>query len=393
MQCINLFLGIANGLELFVVKILKSQTMAVNGLVDQILHFGIVIPGVGKSTHTVLAVAEIATPDLIDYRLEALQLGVEIFGARRGECRTVGKTTQCLGDHARGQLSGGHDLIERSILGDHVVERFAVLRGDGAQLRLEVVNGSSGRFDLALEFGPRIVAATAQRIAEQLIASVRYRVDQRFDRTAVEVSPEGPGFFEIAEDDLPGLGPSGTDGLPHCIDEFAERRNVGCGVLRILCHFDNCSGLTLGVSLSDEISFGIGTGDLFQGLGQHLSGQPLTLGQGLTERSILRDDGVDVRTEVLGSALQGVLEEFAAHTGVDHRIPVHQRDSTGGNGLRQLVHGRGGLRSRRARCGGKVGDTLDRGDGCIQIHTGSGERADVVGHLGEVIDGLIGILV
>ena len=174
MQCVDLFLGIANGLELFDVKIFESQTMAVNGLVDQILHFGIVIPSVGKGTHALLTVAEIAAPDLIDNRLEALQLGVEIFGARRGERRAIGKTTQRLGDHARGQLSGGHDLIERSILGDHVVERFAVLRSDGAQLHLEVVDGRTGALDLALELGPRIVAATAQCITEQLIASIRY---------------------------------------------------------------------------------------------------------------------------------------------------------------------------------------------------------------------------
>ena len=303
MQCVDLFLGIANSLELFVVKIFKSQTMAVNGLVDQILHFGIVIPGVGKSTHTVLAVAEITTPDLIDNRLETLQLGVEIFGARCGECRAVGKTTQRFGDHARGQLSGGHDLVERTILGDHVVERFAVLRGDGAQLHLEVVNGSSGRFDLALEFRPRIVAATAQRIAEQLIASIRHRVNERLDGALVEVRPEGSGFFEVTEDDLPGLGPSGTDGLLRGVDEFAERRNVGCGVLRFACHVDDGGGLILGVSLSDKVSLSISTGDLLQGLGQDLSGQPLALGQGLTERSVLRNDGVDVRTEVLGSAL------------------------------------------------------------------------------------------
>ena len=243
-----------------------------------------------------------------------------------------------------------------------------------------------------VELHPSVVA-TAESRAQQGIASIRHRADHRRDGAVVEVRPECPGFLEISEHDLPRLRPTRTDGFLERINQLAECGDVGCGVLRILCHFDDCSGLILGVSLSDKIGLGIGTGDLLQGLGQHLSGQPLALGQGLTERSVLRNDGVDVRAEVLGRALQGVLEQFAAHTGVDHRVPVHQRDSTGGDGLRELIHGRSGLRSRRARCRRKVGDTLDRGDSRIQIHTGSGERADVLGHLGEVVDGLIGVLV
>ena len=241
-----------------------------------------------------------------------------------------------------------------------------------------------------IELHPSVVT-TAKSRAQQGIASIRHRTDHRRDGAVVEVRPERPGFLEIAEHDLPRLRPTRTDGFLERVNQFAECGDVSCGVLRILCHFDDGGGLILGVTLRDEIGLGIGAGDLLQGLGQHLSGQPLTLSQGLTERSVLRNDGVDVRAEVLGGALQGVLEQFAAHTGINHRVPVHQRDSTGGDGLRELIHGRSGLRSRRARCSRQVGDTLDRGDGRIQIHTGSGERADVLGHLGEVVDGLIGV--
>ena len=99
---------------------------------------------------------------------------------------------------------------------------------------------------------------------------------------------------------------------------------------------------------------------MLQRLRKDIGGEPFALGQRFSERSVLLDHAVDVSAEVLGGALQGILEDFAAHTGVDHRVPVHKLDLSGGNCLGQLMHGLRGLSGTRTGNGRKVGDALDR---------------------------------
>ena len=130
---------------------------------------------------------------------------------------------------------------------------------------------------------------------------------------------------------------------------------------------------------------------MLQRLRKDIGSEPSALGQRFSERSVLLDHTVDVGAEVLGSALQGILEDLAAHTGVDHRVPVHKLDLSGGDCLGQLIHGLRGLSGTRTGNSRKVGDTLDRIHRCLKINTGSRKGADVPRHLREVIDGLVGV--
>ena len=89
--------------------------------------------------------------------------------------------------------------------------------------------------------------------------------------------------------------------------------------------------------------------------------------------------------------LQCRLEELAAHSSVDDRVPVHKLDGARRHRLRELVHsGRGLLRVRPRDCC-KVSDTLNSRRRLIEIHTSRREGADVSGHLREVVDRLVGI--
>ena len=93
----------------------------------------------------------------------------------------------------------------------------------------------------------------------------------------------------------------------------------------------------------------------------------------------------------LCSFLQGVLEHLAAHTGSDHGVPVLQFNRAGSQSLRQLVHSRGRLHRVRTRNSSKVRDALDGRDRRVQVHTSGSKCADVPSHLGEVVDGLVGV--
>ena len=156
---------------------------------------------------------------------------------------------------------------------------------------------------------------------------------------------------------------------------------------------DDLLGLFLGITLRNKIGFSICSGKLLQRLRKDVGGEPSALGQRFAERTVLLDHTVDVGAEVLGGSLQRVLEDLTAHTGVDHRVPVHKLDLSGGDCLGQLIHSLRGLSGTRTGNSRKVGDTLDRIHRCLKINTGSRKGADVSRHLREVIDGLVGICV
>ena len=93
------------------------------------------------------------------------------------------------------------------------------------------------------------------------------------------------------------------------------------------------------------------------------------------------------------SFFQCFLEYCATHSSINHRVPVHQSYFAGSKCLTKLVHSGTGLLAGGTGYGSKVGNTLDGLHRSVQINTSSGKRADVLGHFGKVVDGLIRILV
>src|SRR5699024_12752233 len=61
--------------------------------------------------------------------------------------------------------------------------------------------------------------------------------------------------------------------------------------------------------------------------------------------------------------------------------------------LTELIHRGGCLLTRRTRDGSKVRNTLNSLHRGIQLNTSRCERTDVAGHLGEVVDGHVGVAI
>ena len=149
--------------------------------------------------------------------------------------------------------------------------------------------------------------------------------------------------------------------------------------------------LSIAVTLSFQRGFVIRTADLVQRLSQNLSGKPSATSQRFTERTVLLDHGVDISSEMLSGSLQRILELFTAHTGGDNRVPVHKADSACGQSLRKLIHRLADLSRCRTRHSAQVSDALNSCNRLVQIDTSRRESTDVLRHLGEVIDRLVGI--
>ena len=356
-------------------------------------------------------------PGQIDAGHEVIDQGTDTIGYADHTVEQTLESADKIGESLAGSENGvGQGLDRTKQLGDRSAKGFRFL---GAQLRIlnelvnpirQIVQLLTGRrrkdvLEALLdrgEIGEQGIEGIVERseqflsttelspLAHDGVSSVRGRRDH-VAQTVADVRPRLTGLFEVAEDQLPCLGPSGTHCLLGRIDELGEGLHLRGRILRGLGQIHDGLRLVLGIALCDEVGFGVRTGELLQGLCQHVGGEPSALGQRLAERSVLLDHRVDVGTEVLGGALQGVLELLAAHAGIDHRVPIHQRDSTGRDGLRQLVHRLRGLGRARTRHGREVGDALDGIDRRLKVHTGGREGADVAGHLGEVIDRLIGV--
>ena len=88
-----------------------------------------------------------------------------------------------------------------------------------------------------------------------------------------------------------------------------------------------------------------------------------------------------------------ILEDLTAHTSVNHRVPVHKLDCASSQRLTELIHRGGRLLTRRTRDGSKVRNTFDSLHRGIQLNTSRCERTDVAGHLGEVVDGHVGVTI
>ena len=181
----------------------------------------------------------------------------KIVHAVGGQQCAIVDPTKSFGYHVGGNLAGSHSGLEIAVLRNQIAERFAILGGDGVHLTLERIQRNAGGLELFVELHPSVVT-TAKSRTQQGIASVRHRTDHRRDGAVVEVRPERPGFLEIAEHDLPRLRPTRTDGFLERIDQLAECSDVGCGVLRFVCHVDDGGGLILRISLRDKIGLGIG---------------------------------------------------------------------------------------------------------------------------------------
>ena len=138
--------------------------------------------------------------------------------------------------------------------------------------------------DVGDAFVNQLTPPRAKAFLQQFVSRVGHLVDHVRQHVGNR-SPQLLGFFEIADDRLPRLGPSGSERFPQRIDELRERLHLGGGIPSGLRHVGDGFGLFLGVSLTDQILDGVvvllgridGKRELVQGLGQNLSGEPALL--------------------------------------------------------------------------------------------------------------------
>ena len=168
-------------------------------------------------------------------------------------------------------------LLEASVLLDNIVN------GDSVALR-RLFDDVLEAIDIGDAFVDQLTPPRAKAFLQQLVSRVGHVVDYVRQHVGNR-SPQLLGFFEVAKDRLPCLGPSGSERFPQRIDELRERLHLGGGIPSGLSHVGDGFGLFLGVSLTDQILDGVvvllgridSEGELVQGLGQNLSGEPALL--------------------------------------------------------------------------------------------------------------------
>ena len=168
-------------------------------------------------------------------------------------------------------------LLETAVLLDNIVNSHAMALGRCLDDVLEAT-------DIGDAFVNQLTPPRAKAFLQQLVSRVGHVVDYVRQHVGNR-SPQLLGFFEVAKDRLPCLGPSGSERFPQRIDELRERLHLGGGIPSGFSHVSDGFGLFLGVSLTDQILDGVvvllgridSEGELIQGLGQNLSGEPALL--------------------------------------------------------------------------------------------------------------------
>ena len=294
-------------------------------------------------------------------------------------------------------LGGGVAENERAgHLLEEVRDRGKSLGGRAGEGLLEPADESADRLrDEVEQVTDRVEDRRPAPELHELGRDRRQRVEERVDRPGDGIADSGPqslGLVEVADDLAPERRPAGAERLLDAADDLREGLVLSGGRLghrRVLL---NIGDLLVGVAHRTELLVREVTRELGQRLDHDLRREPAFL-EGLAEGPVLLDQRVDVRAVGGRRALQGLLEGLAAHGGVLDRHPVLKADRARGERLRQLLHGVSGLLTVRAHDGGEVRHALDGRDRVLQSDAGRREATDVGGHLTEVVDRVVGVLV
>ena len=134
-------------------------------------------------------------------------------------------------------------LLETAVLLDNLVN------GDSVALR-RLFDDVLKPIDIGDAFVDQLTPPRAKAFLQQLVSRVGHVVDYVRQHVGNR-SPQLLGFFEVANDRLPCLGPSGSERFPQRIDELRERLHLGSGIPSGPSHVGDGFGLFLGVSLTD----------------------------------------------------------------------------------------------------------------------------------------------
>ena len=90
---------------------------------------------------------------------------------------------------------------------------------------------------------------------------------------------------------------------------------------------------------------------------------------------------------------QCVLEYLTTHTGINHRVPVHQFYSSRSKSLRKLIHRCASLLRGRTGHGSQVSNTLNGIHRSFKVNASRRESTDITSHFSKVINRKVGIFI
>ena len=173
----------------------------------------------------------------------------------------------------------------------------------------------------------KLLPARCKTAHEKVVATFGRLVDDVSQRLG-NLCEHGLRFIEVANDDFPALSPSRLKSLSKSIEQLRESFHFRSRVNRRFGQLQDFLSLRLRITLCKKIRFGVCAGKLRQRLSKNIRGKPFTTSKRFSERSVLLNERIDIRTHVLSSSFQCRLEHFAAHASVHNRVPVHKTDST-----------------------------------------------------------------
>ena len=303
--------------------------MAVNSLVDQFLHFSVIVTGFRKQLIPFRRSRPFTPPDLIDDLLEGFQLLSHIF-SRLSYSRS---TFDIAIDRFLNNISTSPARLERlsktTSVFDHLIGDNAMLFTNLDHFLLKIIHfDSSVLYDRADLF-PSIFAAT-HGISKNSIASVRGLLDESSEHFA-KLRETFLSLFKVTDDDFPRFSPARLSRLLQSIPQLSESLNLGCSVFH-------------GTSLLDDFSrhlFGILTrgfhllavllstfdSEFLQCRIKDVCTNPAFF-QRFSERARLLNHRIDLDTHFTSSLFKTFLEDLTTHTSINNRVPVLQFNST-----------------------------------------------------------------
>ena len=277
----------------------------------------------------------------------------------------------------------------RQIVAVHRCEDLAEGCADGLEDRTQGLED----VDEALDGG--LSASGVDPHRQSVVETLRHGPDAVAD-LVVDAGEQGGGLIEVADDDLEGRGPHGSDGFLGGADQRRGRSDHRGRVLRGLLLLDELVDLL--VRQTDALHLGA------IGLLVLVRHDAEVGGHDVCRQPPLLKGAVEVRLDLGGADAglvegahgardldQAALHVLVAHVGVCQRPPVHQADGARAHGLRKLVRRACGLLGIGSGGGCLIREALDDRRGLIDLHPRVGEQGSVGRHVRERVDGLVGV--
>ena len=334
--------------------------MTVNSLVDQFLHFSVIVTGFRKQLIPFRRSGPFTPPNLIDDLLEGFQLFSHIFSRLSYSRSTFDIAIDRLLNNISTSPTRLKRFSEATGIFDHLISDDSMFLTDFDHFLLEIIHfDSSVLYDRADLF-PSIFTAT-HSISKNGIAAISGLLNKSSEHFT-KLRETFLGLFKVTDDDFPRFSPTRLSRLLQSIPQLSESLDLGCSVFHGASLFDDFSGhlfgiLTRGFHLL-AVLLSTFDSEFLQCRIKDIRTNPAFF-QRFSERTRLLDHCIDLDTHFTSSLFKTFLEDLTTHTGINNRVPVLQLNSACSKGLRKLIHCCRCLCTIRTGSSSQVRDTLN----------------------------------